>query len=313
MMQGMHDPQSIRPLETDAPPDPAARRALVQGLVLLVLAGAVFWRDLLHFTEMATTIVDWSHGLVFPIAALVLLYRRREVLAAERSSGSIWGLVLILLGLAVYAGTTWPITVGYLHDMQIVTVVAGIVLAVGGWRVLTRCIPMLLLLGLSIPIGQSMYATVSIKPETITLAAARFVLNLLPSVSVQLSGPDLIYTHGGEVGGIALGLPHRGASLLLAYVGIGVFVTFARIRPLGRVLLLAVAAGPVALLCNLMRLVFIGVTTIYTGASPLSHIPRNVGAAASLLLAYLLFVCGAGFLSLLEGEGDEKEEEPLDA
>lgn len=309
----MADAQSTHPLQADPPSDGAARRALVQGFVLLALAGAVFWRDLLYFAGMATTIVDWSHSLVFPIAALGLLYRRRHVLAAERSQGSVWGLMLILFGLAVYAVTAWPITVGYLHDLQIVTVAAGIALAVGGWRVLKRCIPTLLLLALSIPLGQSMYATLSIRPETITLAAARFVLNMLPSVSVQLSGPDLIYTQGGEVGGIALGLPHRGASLLLAYVGIGVFVTFARIRPFGHVALLAIAAGPVALLCNLIRLVMIGVTTIYTGASPLSHLPRNVGAASSLLLAYLLFVCGAGFFSLLEGEGDEEEEEPLDA
>jgi exosortase/archaeosortase family protein len=312
-MQASSNAPSIRRADTGSSSDGEARHALAHGLVLLALAGGVFWRDLLHFAGMATTIVDWTHGLVFPIAAVVLFYRRRAVLAAERSSGSIWGLVLILLGLMIYAGTNWPITVGYLHDLQIVTVAAGIVLAVGGWGVLTRCIPMLLLLLLSIPIGQSIYATLSIKPETVTLAAARFVLNLLPSVSVQLHGPDLIYTSGGEVGGIALGLPHRGASLLLAYVGIGVFVTFARIRPFGHVLLLAIAAGPVALLCNLMRLVFIGVATIYTGVSPLNHMPRNVGSVGSLLLAYLLFVCASAFLGLLEGDGDQAEEDSLDA
>lgn len=290
-----------------------ARRALLRGLVLLALAVGVFRRDLLYFATTATTVVDWTHALVFPLAAVVLFIRRRHLIAAELSGGSVWGLLLILFGLAMYTATTWPITVGYARDLQIVTVLGGIVLAVGGWRVLKRCIPMLLLLMLSVPIGQSMYATLSIKPETLTLSAARVVLDLLPSVSVQLVGPDLIYTRGGEIGGIAMGVPHRGASLLLAYVGIGVFVAFMRVRPFGHVLLLALAAGPIALLCNLLRLVILGIATIYTGASPLSYMPRNVGAAASLVIAYVMFLCAAGVLNLLSGGAEEDDlEEAID-
>ena len=115
---------------------------------------------------------------------------------------------------------------------------------------------------------------------------------------------ELVYFKDGQACTIAQGQPHRGASLLLAYLAIGVFVVFARIRPLWQVLLLSAAAIPIMLFCNLARLVTQGVVTIYADASPTSAMPRNVGAVVSLLAAYVIFALGGLVLSglLVEDE-----------
>ena len=68
---------------------------------------------------------------------------------------------------------------------------AGIVLSVGGWRVLWRCLPMLLLLLIALPTGTRYYAALVVRPETLTLQAVRASLDMLPGVMVSLTGLDL--------------------------------------------------------------------------------------------------------------------------
>jgi len=187
-------------------------------------------------------------------------------------------------------------------------VLAGVVLAVGGWRTLKRCLPMLLLVGLSIPVGQRIYARLIIAPETHTLSATRFVLDQLPGVEVELRGPDFHFTRGQQAGTIALGEPRRGATLAVAFLVIGVFVVFARIRPFWQVALMAMAAGPIVLLCNLLRLLSWGMVTIYGGADPTSAVPRGVAAVVSLAAAYALFALACGILSTLVIETEDDDD-----
>lgn len=108
-------------------------------------------------------------------------------------------------------------------------------------------------------------------------------------VFVDLDGVDLHYFGSRGTGTIALGEHHRGAGLLLAYLTIGVLVTFVRIRPWWQLLVLAAAAPLIVLLCNLMRLIFWGLVTIYGGADALSAVPRTAATVMALLLAWGLF------------------------
>jgi exosortase/archaeosortase family protein len=197
--------------------------------------------------------------------------------------------VLLLLSLAACFLAAWPFNYAYPRLAAIVPAIAGCILAVGGWRVLIRCGPMLLILLIALPIGVRYYAFLIIRPETFTLAAARGTLDLLPGVFVELEGLDLSYFGRGD-GTIALGEHHRGAGLLLTYLTLGVFVTFARIRPWWQVVAMGALAPVIVLLCNYVRVVLFGLVTIYGGAGPLSPAPRLVASTLAILLAYALFV-----------------------
>lgn len=285
------------------PPAPAhrateARTAVVQTLILFALCVWAFWPELRYMGRVVIGNSDWAHALAVPIAVLILLHGRRAHLARNLTRGSIWGLILIIGGLAVLAVTTWPFTYGYPRFAATVPVLAGIVLAVGGWRVLKLCLPMLLLVLLSIPIGPRKYASLITVPERYTLATTRWILDQLPGVEVEQDGLDFRFTRDGQTGTIALGEPRRGASLLMSYAIIGVFVTFSRLRPVWQIAVLAVATIPIALLCNLVRTVTWGPVTIYGGVGPASPVPRAVAAVVSLLLAYGLF---AGLIWVLSG------------
>jgi hypothetical protein len=296
----MNDPQV-----TSASPSPAQSSHLLAGavakvIVLLALCGWAFWPVVCGIVRRAVRHSDWAHTLVLPIVLLALLVCRRRRLAACITRGSVWGLWAIVTGLMFYAlCSRWPLNFGYAGDVAIVPVLGGIVLATCGWRVLKHCLPLLLVVLLSIPLGQRMYAGLIIRPETATLSAARLTLSALPGVDVRLEGQDLIYDRGERSGAIALGQPNRGASLLFVYAVVGAFVVFSRFRPAWHLIVLGVIAGPIVLLCNWLRVFVWGVVSIYAGSDAISALPRTVAVTSSLAAVYAAFGLACGLLSAL--------------
>jgi exosortase/archaeosortase family protein len=265
-------------------------------IALLVALCFVAFRSELYALKQAVEDPDAAHALAAPVIILVLLIARRRALAEALSKGSPWGVVLLLLSLAVCFAAAWPFNYAYPRLAAIVPAIAGAILAVGGWRLLKRCGPILLILLIALPIGVRYYAFLIIRPETYTLAAARRTLDLLPGIYVELEGLDLSFFGAHGAGTIALGEHHRGAGLLLAYLTLGVFVTFVRIRPWWQVAGMGVLSVPIVLLCNYVRVVLFGLVTIYGGAGPLSPVPRVVASTLAILLAYALFVLAASAL-----------------
>lgn len=279
-----------------------ARTAWIQLLILLGLCVVAFWPELDGMIRATLRDLEAAHSLAVPVIVLIMFLGRRRALAmslSEGSKGSAWGVVALVAVLGIYAITNWPFDYETVQRVMLVLAMASVVLAVGGWRVLKLAGPILLILLIAIPTGSRYYAFVIIKPETITLEAVSGALNLLPGVTVTLQGSDLLYYADGGTGSIALGEPHRGASLLLSYLTIGVFVTFVRIRPLWQVAVMSVAAAPVVLICNFARVVCWGVVAIYADSDPLSPVPRIVSIILSLVLAYGLSTLLLGIMSRL--------------
>lgn len=280
---------------------------VVRLLVLLALVVWVFWPELKGAVGGVFSSGEWSHGLVAPGLILLLAYRRRHALAAALTRGSAWGFVVLVLGLGLFAANLWPFDFTYLRLAALVPVCAGALLAVAGWRVLRLCVPMLVVLLLSLPIGPRQYASLTLRLEMYTTAAARIALDVLPGVAVTQDGPDLNFTAAGRSGTVALGEPRRGAGLLVTYLVLGVFVTFARVRPAWQVAVMALLAVPIVLLCNLARLVAWGLIEIYGHTPPGSAWPRVVASLAAVGLAFGSFLLGVWTVARIVEPVDDDE------
>lgn len=267
-----------------------ARTALIQFLVLTVLCLAVFVREIPIVFRQVIANPEAAHVLALPVLAGILLYRRWDEITRRVSRGSVWGLVVIAIALSVLVFASWPFNFGYPRQVALVLAIAGVTLATCGWSALRMTGPILLLLLICVPVGVRVYARLIIAPETYTLAAARAVLDLLPGVTVSLDGPDMFYETDHGAGAIALGEPHRGASLFMAYVAIGIFVTCFRLRPRWQVAAMTVVLVLGAAACNFLRVLIYGVVTIYTRADPLNPMPRYFSIVGSLMLAYGIYV-----------------------
>jgi exosortase/archaeosortase family protein len=265
------------------------RSAIVKIGILLALAVLAIRSEMFAAAAVVVADTERAHGLAVPFLIGLLIYLRREKLQAALAPGSLFGFVFIMAGLALYAFASWPFNYGYPRQLAIVPLAAGCILSVAGWRVLKLCVPMLLLMAIAVPLGSRHFAFLVIRPETVTLEIAERLLTLLPGLAVTLDGPDLHFD-GVRTGVIALGDPNRGATLLLASVAIGMFVSFVQIRPLWQLCIAAVLAGPIILVCNLLRLLVHAAVTIYGEFAPVSAVPRTVSHVAGLLLAYAGFV-----------------------
>ncbi|MBN2271423.1 MAG: exosortase/archaeosortase family protein [Sedimentisphaerales bacterium] len=276
---------------------------------LVILVGLFIWMfrpELSVIASSAAHASDWVHTLIIPVMIALLVYLRRAALVDKLSGGSLWGILLLTVGLALYAAATWPFNYGYIRDVAMIPVLAGIVLVVSGWGALRLCFPMLLLAMLAIPIGPRIYARLIIRPETYTIQAVATVLGALPGVDAVVRGVDVFFESDFGSGVVALAESNRGVRLLPALAALGVFVTFSRIRSLGRLVFVACTAIPIILFCNFFRLFCWAVLDVYVVDSPTSPLPRNASTILSLLLAYLLFACvSAARLNLFADAGQD--------
>lgn len=279
----------------------------IKTAVLLGLAAWVFRTQLSHIIRQAPQSSETAYTVVTPLGILFLIWLRRKEIASNLNQGSYRGILLILSGLFLFSAATWPFSYGFARDVSIIPIVAGIVWAVGGGKVLKLSLPMIFLLLLAIPIGSRIYAALIIRPETYTIAATAKALDALPGIATSVSGTDLVYQSGEKTGQIAAGESNRGARLLQTYLAIGIFVLFSRIRSWWRIIFVAVLSLPMVLFCNFFRLFIWGVMVIYSQVSPLSGLPRNLSAIIALLLCYLLFVFFSSFrLNLFITEEDRE-------
>ncbi len=272
--------------------EPASDKVAGAVTRLVILLGLFIWVFRPELTGIASTAAgssDWVHTLIIPVMVVLLVYLRRAALVDKLSGGSPWGILFLTAGLALYAATTWPFSYGYIRDIAMIPVLAGIVLVAAGWGALRLSLPMLLLVMLAIPLGPRIYARLIIRPETYTIQAVAAVLGALPGVDTVVRGVDVFFKSDFRSGVVALAESNRGARLLPAFAALGVFVAFSRIRSVRRLVIIACTAIPIVLFCNFFRFFCWGVLDVYAADSPVSPLPRNASTILSLLLAYVLF------------------------
>lgn len=263
--------------------------ALARLVILLALFVWVFRPELTGIISNMAKSSERVHVLVIPLMILLLTYHHRAALAERLSKGSLWGIVLLLIGLVLYAAATWPFNYGYVRDVAMIPVLAGIVLVTCGWGVLKFSLPMLFLVMLAVPVGSRIYARLIIRPETYTIAASAAALARLPGVDTVVRGLDIFFTSNFASGVVALGESNRGAKLLLAFATIGVFVVFSQSRSVWRLIIVGFAAVPIILFCNFFRFFCWAVLETYAIAAPGGMLARNISMIFSLLMAYALF------------------------
>jgi hypothetical protein len=282
--------------------------AALQIAILVLIGSVVFFQEIGGIVRVAVRDPERAHVLAVPVLIALLLWLRRRAIAEEMRPGSLWGAVFAGVGLIIFAVCSWPFNYGLGRRYAFIPVIAGIILSICGWKVLSRTVAILLLLLIAIPLGPRLHARVTRQPELMTLKATALILEATPRIDlIEMSGPEMTYSYGAERGTIALGEPHRWMGLVYAYITIGIFVAYASIRPAWQTAVILLATVPVALACNLVRVLIWGLLTVYGGVVPSSPVPRTVAAWVTLPLAYILIVIVAAVVSRLVTTDPVKE------
>ena len=208
---------------------------------------------LAHLVRQWNNDPDMSHGFFVPLVFALIIWQRREELAAIKPRPSWWGLILVLYGTAQLFIATLGAEL-FLERTALVITAFGIVLMLGGPLLLRKMLFPLFLLFFMIPIPAVLYNQIT------------FPMQLLAS---RLAGEGLTWL-GLPVlrEGNILELPQQRLSVVEACSGIRSLLTLAFLslvyghffekRNLVRVLLFG-ATAPIAIVANASRVTLTGV------------------------------------------------------
>ncbi|MBN2559656.1 MAG: exosortase/archaeosortase family protein [Phycisphaerae bacterium] len=259
---------------------------------ILVLAGLLTWLYWAHFYRLFNywQEPDWSHGFLIPFFSLYIVNTKRKELLTGDHRGSIWGLAVMILSLVIYV-VSISVRFGYPQSLSIISMIAGLVLLLRGWRTLFLTLFPIGFLVLSIPPPPYLYRAFTQPLQQGVAAIAAVLLNTFPGADIERAGINInFFMDWGHEGGFTVAGACSGMRSLMAFVALGLGMAYFTARPTWQRVAMAVSVVPVALSCNVLRVIVTGSLQMY------GHEELASGTAHTVL-GFLLF--GLGFLMYL--------------
>lgn len=225
----------------------------VRLLFPLALVAAAFvwscWPTLLTFAEVWSKNPQYSHGFLVPGFSMFLLWHRRALLDPTHRDRAWVGFLILIAGCALklaggYYTFAWP------ERASVVVIIPGLVVALGGWQALRWAWPAIAFLAFMVPMpGQA--ETLLAGP--MQRVAAVVSVNVLQTLGffAQADGTVIILSDVD----LAIVEACSGLRMFLAFVALSTAVALVIDRPVWQRAAVILGAGPVALVCNVGRIV----------------------------------------------------------
>ena len=204
---------------------------------------------------------DYEHGWMFPfLIAGIIIYKLRQIRASV-TQGAMWGLAVVLVGVAIYA-------IGYRTLQPRITVASlpvlawGSVIYLGGWRMGLQLAFPLFFFWLAVPLPSFQQATVHL--QLIATMAAHHLSDLL-GVATYYEGTE-IYSRDGSWEPLSIAGGCSGIRSLMALLMISAAWAYIANMALWKRTVLFLAAFPLAILGNVLRVTSIFVIAEYGDA-----------------------------------------------
>lgn len=234
--------------DPDLDPKPTDTTGLVLvGLLLLVL-GWAYWPPLRDMLAKWTSDPQYSQGYVVPLFALFLVWRNREKLAHEDCTPSLWGLLLLAVGVATrLAGTA--LYFDWLEGVSLIPVLCGVSVLLWGWRGLRHTWYAWAFLFFMVPLPYRVETGLSHPLQRIATISSTYSLQTLGFPAFAEGNVIVVNDHRIGIIEACNGL---GMLMLFFALSVGVAILTKR-HWLDRVLLV-LAAVPIAVLANTIRI-----------------------------------------------------------
>ena len=193
---------------------------------------------------------NYSVGQIVPFAALYLLWTERQTLGRLRVRTCYWGVGVILIAQAArFFGLVRLFESA--ERYALVVTIAGIVLLVAGRRIFWEVKWILFFLFLMIPLPGRVHNFISGPLQTQATNGAVFALELL-GTTISQDGNILVLNDNTP---IAVAEACSGLRMLTAFVVVSATLAYVVRRPPWQKVVLVLSSVPIAIFCNLIRLV----------------------------------------------------------
>ncbi len=269
-----------------AVPAPNARPRRLDLLLAGGLAAAslwAYWPTLEGLVHRWSGDPQYSHGFLVPAFAAFLLWRRRADFVALPSRPTWWALPVLAVAAAMllaggYYYSPWA------EQASLLPALAGLVLAVWGWKALRLAWPALAFLLFMVPLPGRLDKALAAPLQNVATMASTNILQTL-GFFAQSEG-NVIVLSDYELGIVEA---CSGLRMLVVFLAASTAVALTMRRSMLQRVLVVLSAVPIALLCNVLRITATGVAheTIGHGAANLLYHDLAGWLMAPLALGFL--------------------------
>jgi exosortase len=238
-------------------PTPRGRFARLSLFAALAVTGAGFvwayWTTLVELAQRWAADPQYSHGYLVPVFAGVLLWLRRDRLAAAEPTPSGWGLPILAAGVAMRLLGTYYHYI-WVEQISLVPCLAGAFLLLGGWTAWRWAWPAVAFLFYMVPLPYRLAIALSEPLQRLATIASTFALQTcgLPAIAEG----NVILLNEVEIGIVEA---CSGLRMLVIFFALTTAVALVTRRPLWEKVLMVASAVPIALLSNLIRITATGI------------------------------------------------------
>ena len=249
---------------------------------------AWLWRDELMRLADTWKTAQESHGLLIPLFSAYFVYQQRAALGRTVGRASWLGLAVMVLSLGGYLffslkGFAYP------RQMMMIIMLGGVVLLLGGRPIFRLTWLPVAFLVFAIPLPQYMYDSATSPLQRLASQVGAMVLNALPGVNCEVLGVTIHGTQGREPFSLEVAEACSGMRLLRAFVALGVAMAYLERRPWVHRVVLVLSTVPIAVLCNVVRVVLTGLIHLYLGPEAAQGTLHALLGIGMLVLAFGLY------------------------
>lgn len=196
---------------------------------------------------------DWSHGFLIPLFSLYLLYIRRHQLFAAARRVNLLGLVPLVGGILTAVLGFYPIRTYWISHVSMIIALLGLVLYLGGWRIIRVTWVPILFLVFAMPMPDRIYNLAALPLQEIAAKGAAGILTAL-GANIEVRASSLtVESLSGKIHPLTVAEACSGMRLLMAFLALGVAFAYIDDRPNWQRVVLVAAGVPIAVLCNVIR------------------------------------------------------------
>ena len=258
-----------------------SRPVLLSGLVLLAVLLVSYWSPISGVVARWFE-PDYLYGFLVPPFAALLLWRRRDLLAGAAPRGSWWGLALIALA-AGMRFTSAYYNFALLDPMSLVPCLLGLVLFLGGWRILRWSWPSIVFLAFAVPLPGFVAGLFSHPLQRIGTKCSTFVIQTIGIPAVDRG--NVITLAETELGVVEA---CSGLRMMMLFVTVCVGAAFWIRRSWWEKALLVLCAAPIAILANVFRITLTSLLYQFTSPEFASAVFHDFAGALMMPFAVLI-------------------------
>jgi exosortase len=232
-------------------------------LLLVAFVGLYYRWFLFQYQHCRNAPADWGHAYFMPLVSLHLMWVHRDALAKLRPRAFWPGIVPLAFGIVTYVYFTVGVPNHMLQGWAMLVTLFGLTLLMLGVRYIKYLFIPVAILVFGVSVSEMIMIKLTAQLQLIASQGAWVMLNAF-GVHADLAGNVLtIFDSTNQPHDLNVAEACSGMRMLVAFLAVGTWVAMWACKQWWQRVALIMLAGPVALLINMTRVVFLGVASLY--------------------------------------------------